>query len=220
MRRTSFVIILIIVTIVVTACSHTPKGAVTASSQMKPSEFLPNVMVYRNPGAELAQYKKVLVSPAEVYQGPDASFGDMSRREQQRMAEYLVLAMQQKLQQKDLLANQPGPNVASLKLILAGLEKTRTAATVATYVLPVGLAMNLGKGAMGKSGTFMGSATVGGEFTDSVTGTLLASFLAKEAPNALDVTVVGSNWDAAMKGMDKVVDEVVTRLVKMRTGEK
>lgn len=220
MKRTPFVIILTIIAIAFTACSHTPKGAVTATPQMKPSEFLPNVMVYRNPNIDLAHYKKIFLSPAEVYQGPDASFGDMSPQEQQRMAEYLVLTMQQKLQQNNLLADQPGPQTARLKLILAGLEKTRTAATVATYVLPVGLAMNLGKGAMGKSGTFMGSATVGGEFTDSVTGTLLASFLTKEAPNALDVTVVGSNWDAAMKGMDKVVDEVVTRLVKMHTGQK
>lgn len=220
MKRWYSVVVLLVAIIAFAACSHTPKGAVQGTSEMKASEFLPNVMVYRNPDVNLAQYQNVFVSPAEIYNGSDASFADMPVPERQRMAEYLVLAMQQKLQQNGLLANQPGPGTARLKLILAGLEKTKPIATATTYVLPVGLVMNIGKGAMGKSGTFMGSATVGGEFTDSTTGVLIASFLTKEAPNALDMSQMASHWDAAVKGMDKVVDEVVTRLVKMRAGQK
>lgn len=187
---------------------------------MKPSQFMPNVMVYRNPDTDITQYSKIVLSPVEIYSGPDASYSGMSSAEQKRIADYLYSAMLQKLQQNNLLAPYSGPNTARLMLIFAGAEKTRPVATTVTYLLPVGMVMNIGKGAMGKSGTFMGSATVGGEFTDSVTGTLLASFLTREAPNAMDVAVIVGEWDATLKAMDKIAEEVSNRLAKMRSGGK
>lgn len=220
MKRSMIVLILTVTFVGLIACSTTPKGAVQESSQMKPSQFMPNVMVYRNPDMDITQYSKIVLSPVEIYSGPDASYSGMSSAEQKRIADYLYSAMLQKLQQNNLLAPYSGPNTARLMLIFAGAEKTRPVATTVTYLLPVGMVMNIGKGAMGKSGTFMGSATVGGEFTDSVTGTLLASFLTREAPNAMDVAVIVGEWDATLKAMDKIAEEVSNRLAKMRSGGK
>ncbi len=203
-------------------CSSAPKNysEIPKSTEMKPSEFNPQVLTYRNPDIDIRLYRKVIVMPVEIYHGQDADWEGVSQEEQQELASYLYTDVTKALQEKDLLATQPGPGVARLNLILAGAEKTRPVASTVSHALPIGLALNLGKGAMGKSGSFMGTATVGGDFTDSTTGALVASFLAKEAPNAMDLKAMVSEWDASKKALDKVAQQIADRLEKIRLGEK
>ncbi|MGD0231125.1 MAG: DUF3313 domain-containing protein [Syntrophorhabdales bacterium] len=199
-------------------CSSQPKATgIAESSQMERTEWNPQVMVYKNPDVDFRSYKKVIIDPVQIYTGPDAKF-NVSQEQEQEMANYLYADITRVLQEKGLLTTQPGPGVARLKLVLAGLEKTRPVASVVSHALPIGLALNLGKGAMGKNGSFMGTATVGGEFTDSTTGNLIASFLAKEAPNAMDVTVMVSEIDASKKAIDKVTQQIGDRLEEIQLG--
>jgi hypothetical protein len=200
-------------------CASQPKSTnaeIPMSSEMQPSEFNPQVMVYRNPDGSFAQYRKVMLEPVQIYSGPDADFKDVSPEDQQNMANYLYGTVSSTLQEKGLLATQPGPGVARLKLTLAGLQKTRPVASTVSHALPIGRALNLGKGAMGKNGSFMGAATVGGEFVDSTNGTLIASFLAKENPNAMDLPTVVSTWDASKKAMDKMAQQIADEWRKVQ----
>jgi hypothetical protein len=201
-------------------CASEPKAkGIEKSSQMQPTEWDPQVLVYKNPAVDVRSYKRVILEPVQIYAGPDAKF-DISREQEQELAAYLHDDVNKVLQEKNLLVTQPGPGVVRLKLILAGAEKTRPVASMVSHALPIGLALNLGKGAMGKSGSFMGTATVGGEFTDSMTGDVVASFLAKEAPNAMDLTVLASGADASKKAIDKMAQQLADRLAKMQLGEK
>jgi hypothetical protein len=217
-----FVVILLCAVGLLAGCSSKPKSysEVPMSSQMTPSEYNPHAMVYRNPDVDITQYKKVMLLPVDIYRGPDASFKGVSDKEQQELAGYLHSDMEKILREKGMLTTQPGPGVARLKLILAGAEKTRPVASGVTHALPVGLALNLGKGAMGKNGSFMGTATVGGEFADSTKGTLISSFLTKEAPNAMDVPAVFSQWDASRKAIDKITKQIGDRLEQIQLTRK
>jgi hypothetical protein len=217
-----FVLLVALTLMMSTGCSSKTKSysQVPMSSQMQPSEFNPQVMTYRNPDVDIRQYKKVMLMPVDIYTGPDASFKGVSGAEQQELASYLYSVTLNGLQQKGLLTTQPGPGVATLKLILAGAEKTRPVASTVTHALPVGLALNLGKGAMGKEGSFMGTATVGGDFTDSTNGALVASFLTKQAPNAMDLPVMFSEWDASKKALEKVAQEITTRLTQIQLSQR
>jgi hypothetical protein len=215
------VFVVLITAALMAGCSSKPPAysGVQESSQMQPTEWNPQVMTYRNPNVDIVQYKKVMLLPVEIYTGPDAEFEGVSPEDQQEMAGYLYSAVEKVLQEKGLLTTRPGPGVARLKLVLAGLQKTRPVASTVTHALPIGLALNLGKGAMGKNGSFMGTATVGGEFTDSTNGTLVASFLAKENPNAMDIPKVVSTWDASKKAIDKVAEQIGDRLEKVQLGQ-
>ena len=83
-----------------------------------------------------------------------------------------------------------------------------------TYGNPMGLAINLGKGALGKQGYFMGSITLAGEFGDSQTETVLAAFMGKIYPFALDLSF--STWDAAKVGVTKLATDFRDRIDKNR----
>jgi predicted small secreted protein len=212
----------LLVALVIAGCSSTPgaRESVQESAQMQPAEWNPQVMLYRNADVNIGQYRKVMLLPIEIYTGSDAEFRGVSEQEQQEMAGHLRSDVEKVLKEKNLLATQPGPDIARLRLILAGLQKTRPVGSVVAHALPIGLALNLGKGAMGKSGSLMGTATVGGEFTDSTNGTLIATFLVKEAPNAMDVTAIVSEWDASKKAMDKIAQGLGDRLEKMQFGHR
>ena len=224
MKSRLSVMFIVLSTIIVTvgcSSSSTPTAqGIPKSAEMRPSDFNPAVMVYRNPDVDIRQYTRVMLTPVEIYKGEDASFKDATPQEQQDLANYLYSTVTKTLNEKGLLAAGPGPGVATLKLILAGVEKTRPVASTVTHVLPIGLALNLGKGALGKNGSFMGTATVGCELTDATTGTLIATFLAKEAPNAMDLPVVISTWDASKKAMDKVAAEIANRVEQAQSGKK
>ncbi len=219
--RLVLVVVCLLSAAVLAGCSSKPPAAseVPMSTQMQKTEWNPDVMVYKNPDMNMATYRRVVLLPVEIYTGPDAEFHGASAEEQQEMAQYLRAQVEKNLREKGLLAREPGPGVANLKLILAGLDKTRPVASTITHALPVGLALNLGKGAMGKNGSFMGNATVGGEFTDSTTGALVASFLAREAPNAMDVTAVPTEWGASKKALEKVAEQIGDRLQKIQVGQ-
>ncbi len=221
-RKILCVVVLLFSVVLLASCSSKSKSytGVPMSQEMQPSEYVANTMAYRNPNVDVTQYRKVILAPVEIYTGEDASFKGVSSEEQQELASYLYSDALKTLEEKGLLANQPGPGVARLRLILAGAEKTRPVASGVTHALPVGLAMNLGKGAMGKGGSFMGTATVGGEFTDSTTGNLVASFLTKEAPNAMDIPKIFSQWDASKKAMDKVVQNIAERLQQIQVSQR
>ncbi len=222
MKSTGYMVFVLLLAVMMSGgCSSSrPKATgVAGSSQMTPTEWNPQVMVYKNPNIDIRSYKKVILNHVEIYQGPDAKF-DISPEQEREMAQYLYADVEKVLQEKGLLTTQPGPGVARLKLVLAGVEKTRPVASLVTHALPIGLALNLGKGAMGKNGSFMGTATVGGEFTDSTTGDTIASFLTKEAPNAMDVTAMVSALDASKKAIDKMAQQLADRLEALQRGEK
>ena len=212
-------LVLLLAVVMLEGCASGPTATgIAKSSQMQPTEWEPQVLVYKNPAVDIRKYKRVILEPVDIYAGPDAKF-DISQEQKQELAAYLYADASKVLQETNLLVTQPGPGVVRLKLILAGAEKTRPVASVVSHALPIGLALNLGKGAMGKSGSFMGTATVGGEFTDSTTGDVVASFLTREAPNAMDVTVLASGTDASKKAIDKMAQQLADRLQKMQRGE-
>ncbi len=221
-RKILCIVVVLFSVALLASCSSKPKSysGVPMSQEMTPSENVENTIAYRNPNVDIAQYRQVILTPVDIYTGEDASFSGVSPQEQQELASYLYSEAMKTLGEKGLLASQPGPGVARLRLILAGAQKTRPVASGVTHALPVGLAMNLGKGAMGKNGSFMGTATVGGEFTDSQTGNLIASFLTKESPNAMDIPKIFSYWDASKKAMDKVVQNIADRLQQIQVSQR
>ncbi len=156
-------------------------------------------MLYINSDAPQKNWSKFIVDPVQVYQGEDNGFGDISVEDRQMMADFARSEMIRVLGEKFAIVDTPEPEAMRIKLILVGLEKTNTVMRGLTYGSPVGLAMNLGNGALGKQGNFMGSVTLAGEFEDAESGTTLVAFMGKISPFALLPSFLP--WDAAKAGI-------------------
>lgn len=215
------IIILFLSVFFLTGCASGPQGYkdLESASKLQPSADFPHTLIYKKPGVEEKRYVKFIVDPVEIYKGEDARFDGVPPEDQKKIAEFVESEFTRILQDSYAVVYAPGPDVLRLKFTLAGLEKTKPAMATVTHVIPIGLAMNLGKSAAGMSGSFMGSVTLAGELYDSQTNTLVFSFLTKKAPNAMDVTTVLTGLDAAKKSVTELAEKFKENIDKIQKGK-
>jgi hypothetical protein len=190
-----------------------PVGAgVPSASKLETHPQDDRALLYINPDAPKKTYSKFIIEPVQIYQGQDHGFGDIPMEDRRMMADFTRNEMLRVISEKYAIVDKRGPDTMRIKLILVGLEKTSAVMRGLTYGNPMGLAMNLGKGALGKQGTFMGSIPLAGEFEDSQTDTVLAAFMGKIYPFALEMSF--STWDAAQVGVTKLAMDFRDRIDK------
>jgi hypothetical protein len=117
------------------------------------------------------------------------------------------------------IVNAPAPDVARLKLTLAGVEGNTPFVATASRVLPIGLAANLAKSAAGAPGSFTGSVTFAGQFYDSTSNELIAAFLTRRAPDALDIRATLSTRDAAEAAITDSAMRLRNAIDRMQAGQ-
>lgn len=142
---------------------------------------------YRNPSADLAQYKAFLIEPTAVYADASAKWGGATPEKRAAFADVLTRDLRKELGKSYTLATEPGPGVAVIRLTLLGVSSTTPGVATVTRVTPVGLALNGVKSLAGKPGTFSGSADIAFELTDSKSNELLIAAVRRRTPDALDI---------------------------------
>lgn len=191
-------------------------SGIESSSEMQPKPGASDTMIFKKEGVDGKKFVKFLFEPVEIYQGDDADFGSVSKKDIAEVADFMKSEFERVLQGKYPVVNAPGPGVLRIKLTLAGIELTRPALAVATRLIPFGLALNIGKSAAGISGSFTGSVTCAGELYDAETNTLVYAFLTRRGPNAMDVTSVLTGLDAAKKAVTEIAEKFVDAVDKIQ----
>ncbi|MCX5807967.1 MAG: DUF3313 domain-containing protein [Proteobacteria bacterium] len=211
MKKVIFIVILLSLIAFGAGYADEPKKypGLESSSQLQPQPSAPETLIFKKEGVDAKKYIKFLFDSVEIYQGPDAGFGGVSLKDINTVADFMKSEFVRVLQGKYAIVDKPGTDVLRIKLTLAGIEITRPALAVMTRIIPVGLALNLGKSATGMQGSFTGSVTCAGEFFDSETNTLLYAFLTKRGPNAMDVTVVLTGLDASKKAITEIAEKFI-----------
>lgn len=201
------------------ACaSSEPPPVETTATQRVPMTESSDVagrtgMIYRAPDMNPAQYTRFIIDPVQIYRGADANFGGASEQQIQQMANFMHSELVRTMGNR--VTNRPGPNVARVKVTLAGLEGNTPVAATVSRVLPVGLVANVVQSARGEPGSFSGSVTYLTEVIDSLTGKPLVVGVQKRSPDAMDIGATFSS-EAAQKaaitsfaeGFRKRVDEL------------
>jgi hypothetical protein len=142
-------------------------------------------LVWRAPNADLKRYTRVIIDPVGIYQGPDANFGGADEAQLRELATYTQQEFTRAAGSR--LARNPGPGVARVKLMLAGLENNTPVVAPVSRVAPAGLVMNLGKQALDQPGSFSGGVTIAGQVIDAQTNQPLVTFVQKRYPDAMNV---------------------------------
>jgi hypothetical protein len=211
MKKVIFIVVLLSLIAYGTGYADEPKKypGLESSSQLQPQPTTPETLIFKKEGANAKKYIKFLFDPVEIYQGQDAGFGSVSKKDINTVADFMKNEFARVLQGKYEIVKKHGPDVLRIKLTLAGLETTIPALAIATRIIPVGLALNLGKSAVGMQGSFTGSVTFAGEFFDSETNTLLYAFLTRRGPNAMDISAVLTGLDAAKMAITEIAEKFI-----------
>jgi hypothetical protein len=193
------------------------EGLGTPSQEMTKNPYTAG-MRWLKPGVDFKKYTKFMFEPVVIYRGEDADFGKISEEDKEKMATFMGEEFPKIIGEKYPVVKTPGPDVARVKLTLAGLSETVPGVSTVAGVFPIGLVMNIGKSAAGYQGTLVGSATIAVEIYDSETNVLLAAFLQKRFPLALDVTKTFSTFKAAETAITESAETMRNGIDRIQAG--
>jgi hypothetical protein len=203
------------------ACSNAPKQTAGLSQEMplQPQEgnLAGNTLVYRSPDLDPTKYHGFYIPAAKVYDGADGQWADTDMAARERIAAQLTTDFRKALGAKGVrVVPAPAPGVMTLQLTLVGVEGTHGVVANAIKLTPIGMGLTLLKTATDRPATFTGSITVAGRMTDSKTDLLLAGFVSKQSPTAIDPRTIGGTVDTAMLASSKAADDFANAVVRAR----
>jgi hypothetical protein len=217
MRRLAAVAALLLLA----ACSNEPKQTAGMAQEMplqpQPGDSAGNTLVYRSPDLDPSKYHGFYIPPANVYQGSDGQWADTDEATRDKIAAQLTTDFQKSLRAKGIrVVTAPTPDTMTLQLTLVGVEATHGVAANVIKLTPIGMGLTLLKTATDRPATFTGSITVAGRLTDSKTNALLAGFVSKQSPTAIDPRTLGGTVDTAMLAANKAADDFASAVVRAR----
>lgn len=157
------------------------------------------------------QYTNVILSPVALYTGADQQFEDISENDKIVLAEYMQAQLKQKLRARFHLVSTPMPGTLRITVILTGAKTTTRGLSTFTRFDLGGGPYNIVQSIRGKEGTFTGNISYAVEIVDASTNALLAAYVTKQYPNALNISASLGLLDASKTGIDKGVEELALK---------
>jgi hypothetical protein len=208
--------------LVLASCAGEPSGRQYATSVLAPNINHLSDLHYVNPNAALKTYTKFILDPVAIYSGSDATFGGTSADDRKAVADFIGQEFSRTLQARYQIVAAAGPGVARVHLTLVGLEIATPVSTTIAHLAPAGVVANAKNSTPGPQGLFIGSATFAAEFYDAMTNELLAAFVTKRGPNALDVMTLFTDLNAARPGVARspVIRVAATDEIPLRSSSR
>ena len=140
---------------------------------------------YMKAGVDFSKYNKVMLDEVAFFLSPESKYKGLKASEVKELSDAFYEIYIKTL--GDIFTDQPGPNVARLRLAVTNIERSNPVSGTMTTVVPVGLAVSVvSRGATGEY-VGIGSATAEVEVLDSVSNERIAAGVDKVAGEKLDV---------------------------------
>ncbi|KGT92995.1 hypothetical protein NG99_12340 [Erwinia typographi] len=164
------------------------------------------------PPVDWSKYHSMVIEPVTLYQGSDNQFGDMEQADRQQLASYMQKKFSEELRPRFRQVSAPAPDALRLKLTLTGADTTTPFVGTFTKFDLAGGPYNIVQSIRGGQGMFSGSVNYAVEIYDASTNHLLHAYLAKQYPNAMNVSASVGSLSAAEVGIDKGAEELAEQL--------
>lgn len=164
------------------------------------------------PPVDWSKYRAMVIEPVTLYQGSDNQFGDMEQADRQQLASYMQKKFTEELRPRFRQVSAPAPDALRLKLTLTGADTTTPFVGTFTKFDLAGGPYNIVQSIRGGQGMFSGSVNYAVEIYDASTNHLLHAYLAKQYPNAMNVSASVGSLSAAEVGIDKGAEELAEQL--------
>jgi hypothetical protein len=204
-----------------TACSsysekkaeERPQG-LQSTSMLKSDQAIAGAWTYKNQQANLAVYKRIMIDPVTVYQGPEANFKDIEPADQAKYAAAVRDSFTKVIRTKYQVVGGAAPDVIRIHVTLLGVEPTVGGVATVSRVLPIGLAVNAVQAARDEGGTMTGGIDLAVEFFDSQSGELLAAAVRHVEPGAFNFESTLSTADTVNVSAEEAATKVRDALDK------
>lgn len=173
MQSVSKLLVILLTGFVFYGCAAAPKvehsGFLQNFPQFQPGPPDGMDQIYITPGANLRKYNKVMLDEVQFFLKQDAAKQGLQASELKELADTFHRAVFEALGTVYPLVTEPGADVLRIRVAITDIVTSNPAVSGITTVLPVGLAISVGKKAVGGSYSGVGGASMEVEFLDSMT---------------------------------------------------
>ncbi len=179
MQAVSKLLVILLTGFVLCGCAATPKVEHSVFLQDLP-KFQPGPsdgmdQIYIRPGADLRKYNRVMLDEVQFFLKQDAATQGLQASELKELADTFHRAIFEALGTAYPVVTEPGADVLRIRVAITDIVTSNPAVSGITTVLPVGLAVSVGKKAAGGSYSGVGGASMEVEFLDSMADARLAA---------------------------------------------
>ena len=150
-------------------------------SKLQPGGEGKALLHYVKPGVDFKKYNRILFPNVEIWGTPDSKLKDVPAEDLQRLATSLHGFMKQELAKDYTFVDTPGPGVMRLRVALTEAGKSNMAMRAMTTIVPQARLLSGVKKMATGTESWVGSAGIEGELSDSQTGEVLAQAVDKRS---------------------------------------
>lgn len=199
---------LIVLSGVIAGCQSTDPvaySALSSASYLKPNrtDISGHVPYSYTSRVDWSLYHSAIIEPVTIYRGADNQFGKLEEKDKAFLANYMQTEFTHSLSQRFAVVGTAGADTLRIKLTLAGAKTNTPGLTTLAKFDLAGGTYNIVQAARGKEGAMTGSVNYAVEIFDSSSNRLLAAYVMKQYPSALNVGASWSKLDASMVGIKK-----------------
>ena len=185
------------------------------ASKLAPGPEGGAALAYVNQNAQWSKYTKIQLMPVEFWAAADSK---VSTQDQQMLTSYFYNKLQADLSKNFTLANQPGPDVITLRVALMDATTAVPGLRSISVIVPQARVLNGVQSLATGSYAFVGSAEGEMKATDSVTGELLAGAVDQRAGGMGIKSAASFQWGDAENAMDYWAQKITDRLGQLHQG--
>jgi len=182
---------LIVLTLLLNACASVPTsnqapgptayaGFLTYPDRLQPVPGDDGAYRWIAPGANLGQYRKVLLDPIQVQLASDAEYKAIDPTQLKTLVDGFRQAMVKALGNAYPVVTQPGPGVLRVKITIVDLVPTKPEMSVVTLVVPYATVADMAAGAAAGgppgSAPYLGRTGIAAQLFDSRNNQVIAEY--------------------------------------------
>ena len=195
------------------------RGFLNDYSKLKPGGSDEAALIYRNPNVDWKKYDKFMIDPVKIWDMGNESLKEVPKKDRDRLALILKVRVIEALKNEGLSrVKKPGPGVMRIRSAITEAEESKPVLDSLTTVVPQARLLSGAKNLAFGTNSFVGSASVEAEITDSQTGEVLVAGVDRRAGGK---TLEGSlsSWDDVEQSFRFWADRFAWRLC-MAKGKK
>lgn len=205
---------LVMVSVTLIGCASTrpmPYSQLPSASYLRPHDGSRGDRMPYSYKSEVdwTRYRAALIEPVSIYRGPDAQFEDVPEQDKRMLADYMQQEFGNAIGQRWQRATTAESDSLRVRITLTGAKPSKRVLGTLMKVDIGGGSYNAVQAARGKEGAFSGSVSYAVEIFDAQSNRLLAAYVEKQYPSAMNIKASLGAYDAAKAGIRKGAEQLV-----------
>ena len=198
-----------------------PSGFLGDYSELKRISEENPALLYINSDIPSGKYTRLMINPIQMYGPTNGALAKLSKKDQQRLVNYLDASLRAYLSSNFTLVDQEGADVLRLRMAITEAKGANVPFDVVSSVVPIGLAISFVKEMATGTHSAVGKAGLECEGVDSVTGQRVFAFVdarvGRKATGHFDKL---KKWRTVQDAFDFWAQQISDRLQKARVARK